>query len=183
MRRLRTLAAATLLALAAPALAAPAAMPGKELVALDVTVERQAAAEFALVLALARSAVSQQCQQVPETQARAATALAGWRGRNQALVQPLLSWVNYVAGIDAKDATEARNNVQVIVGGYKAKAVALARLELGSDTPDAAACNLALSRFEDPARDLARSAHGPHLEAIRAYIQALQTPPQRPAAQ
>jgi hypothetical protein len=183
MARLRTLAAAALVALAAaaPALASPAVPAGKDLVALAVTPERQAATEFAMVLALARSAVAQQCQQQqPSTQARAASALAGWRARNQALVQPLLSWVNYVAGIDAKDADEARRNVQLAIGGYKARATALARLELGSDAPDAAACNAALARFEDPARDLARSSHGPHLEAIRAYIAALQAPA-RPA--
>jgi hypothetical protein len=177
MRPGRALAAATALALAAaaPVSAAPA-VPAGGIAPMVVTPEKQAAAEFAFVLALARSAVSGQCAQLPEpVHGHALSALASWRARNQPLVEPLLSWSNYVAGIDASDAAQQKQNLTTMIGGYKAKAAALAHIELGTATPDAAACETALARFEDPTRDLGRSMHAPHLAAIRDFIRQLST--------
>jgi len=183
----RTLPGATLLAatlaLASPAHAAlppapaPVSAPATPGVApMVVTAEKQAAVEFAMVVALARSTIAQQCRQLPEpTSSRAAAALASWRARNQAWVTPTMSFVNYMAGIDATDKAQFQREVTRLIGTYKARAVVLARIELGADQADAANCAIALARFEDPTRDLARSAHAPELQAIRAYIEQLTT--------
>jgi hypothetical protein len=158
--------------------AAPAnpAAPGIE--PMVATAEKQAATEFAMVVALTRTAVAGQCQALPEpTRSRAAQALADWRARNRATIDPLLPWVNYMAGIDATDEEQFQKARRVFLGGYKAKAVTLARIELGTTTPDAAACGLALKRFDDVTRDLARSRHGPELQAIAEFVKRLSTPP------
>lgn len=163
--------AASLLALALAVGGAGAAGPVPHPEVLAITDARNLAAEHAFIQGLLRTKVAERCQRLPEPmKSRARTALAQWRERNQALVNPAFFWVNYVGTATTTSEDESQDYVYRMLTSFDAKAKALAKESLpGRRKPPLAACEAWMAKFDDRALDLEASAHGASLQEIHDY--------------
>ena len=128
------------------------------------------AARFGFVESMFHSFVAEKCEKLPEpTRSQMKQARAGWRERNQYLINPLWFWSNYRVALTGARGSVGQEALLAILQPYEDEAKGRMKAELPGRKPSVEACNAQIARFADPALDLKVSAHAPALQEIREY--------------